>query len=80
MSFIHEVDPDVWITAAAVADTDGILDMADQLAVVRDHDPARAQAIGIELGAIVTERLAGGSLHPEVVNKYFQTASGYTTS
>lgn len=79
MSFINEVDPAVWTAAAAEADTDAILDMADQLAVVRDHNPARAQAIGIEMGAIVTQRLAEGSLHPDVVDSYFQTATGYST-
>ncbi len=77
MSLIGEFDSAPWLAAASAADTDGILDVADQLMVVQDRDPARAGALAIELTEVVTSRLQDGTLLPEVVARYHQTVTGY---
>lgn len=80
MSLLDQA-PEVWAQAAAECNPEDIVDIADQIAILRDHGAdAIASEVQVQVGQIVTARLHDGDLHPTLAHHYFQQSSGYDAS
>ena len=79
MGFIaSQKDPEIWSTIATTCQPEDIVDVADQINIVEQNDPALAAMIRPRVTAAVLGRLFDETLPPILAEKYFRTIPGYT--
>ena len=67
-----------WVKAALECQPEDILDLTDQLSVVRETRETIANKIQSHLTPVVLKRLMDGEMAPQLAEKYFETIPGFT--
>ena len=70
-------ETEAWMQLARTCNAEDIVDIADQITLLRQNGSPDIRNISVGVGSVVVERLHQGTMAPQLADAYFQQTSGY---